>query len=311
MCSLKEMQMWFRTRTVRQTVMILEDLQARRLVTYNILGHGKLVRFKILGWKKHNTVLDYNAPCFKDTGFFFMPIDTANELIGIGRCSEMDVVLDLWINTIYNDDHVLGSEVGPVVYFRNGTGNPTLSFVELGERWGVSKATVSRMLNRLAKKDYLSLFSYPGRQGSVIYLRSYLSTMFQVCDILLDKEEVAMSLNIAYSQDELDTPVTKAASSVSDQEICVSNPAALPLVGKVQKTLACQGFSCFECPKAIYKLSPLSGCKEISLQHRAKMLFGRMPNQRLTISCQGKYDVFVFEISTARSTLKTRMEDKR
>lgn len=28
----------------------------------------------------------------------------------------MDAVLDLWLNTVYNDPHVLGSDVVPVVY---------------------------------------------------------------------------------------------------------------------------------------------------------------------------------------------------
>ena len=301
-CTLKEMQKWFRCRFQKQAVMTLEDLQARRLITYNIMGHGKVVKFRILGWKKHNTVLDYNAPCFKDTGFFFMPIDTANELIGMGRCSEMDIVLDLWINTIYNDDQVQGSDVGPVVYLRNGTGSPVLSFSELGERWGISKATVSRVLGRLDSRSYLSLFSYPGRQGSVIYLRSSLSTMFQLSDILLDKEEVAMTLNLSYTKEELDTSITKVASLVSENEVCVSNPAAYPLIAKVRETLDCQGFSCFQCPKSIYKLSPLSGCREVSFGFAAQVAKGKMPHQKVTISCQGKKDIFSFEISPVHST---------
>ncbi|MBQ8752064.1 MAG: hypothetical protein IJZ13_03060 [Clostridia bacterium] len=32
--------------------------------------------------------------------------------------------------------------------------------------------------------------------GSAIYLKSYLSTMFQISDVMVDKEEVAMSLHI-------------------------------------------------------------------------------------------------------------------
>lgn len=36
----------------------------------------------------------------------------------------MDIVLDLRIHAIYNDEQVQGSEVDPVVYFRNCTGNP-------------------------------------------------------------------------------------------------------------------------------------------------------------------------------------------
>lgn len=60
-----------------------------------------------------------------------MPVTTAAELVSAGRCSEMDIVLDLWLSTVYNDEQVQGSEVGPVVYLRNGTGLPVLNYSEL------------------------------------------------------------------------------------------------------------------------------------------------------------------------------------
>ena len=81
-------------------------------------------------------VLEYNAPCQKDTGFFFLPVSVATDLISSDRCSEMDIVLDLWISAIYNDNQVQGSDLGPVVYFRNGTGNPLVTYTELAARWG-------------------------------------------------------------------------------------------------------------------------------------------------------------------------------
>jgi DNA-binding transcriptional ArsR family regulator len=100
----------------------------------------------------------------------------------------MDVVLDLWLSAIYKDEQVLGSDVGPVVYFRNGTGNPLVSYTDLARRWGVSRSTVGRLLKKLADSGYLDLMSFPGRTGSVIYLKNYLSTMFQISDVLVDKE---------------------------------------------------------------------------------------------------------------------------
>ena len=48
----------------------------------------------------------------------------------------MDIVLDLWVSAIYNDNQVQGSDLGPVVYFRNGTGNPLVTYTELAARWG-------------------------------------------------------------------------------------------------------------------------------------------------------------------------------
>lgn len=78
--------------------------------------------------------------------FFFLPVSVALELVSSARCSEMDIVLDLWVSAVYNDTQVQGSEVGPVAYFRNGTGNPLVSYTELSCRWGLSRATVCRIL---------------------------------------------------------------------------------------------------------------------------------------------------------------------
>ena len=43
-------------------------------------------------------------------------------------------LLDMWINTIYNDERVDGSKVGPVVYYRNCSGNPLISYDTLAKR---------------------------------------------------------------------------------------------------------------------------------------------------------------------------------
>ncbi len=140
--------------------------------------------------------LDYSCPCQKDFGFFFLPVSTAGKLMEIGTASEMDAVLDLWISAIYQDDPVAGSDLGPVAYFRNGTGSPLVSYTELAQRWGHSRSTVGRMLKRLSDAGYLELMSFPGRSGSVIYLKNYLSTMFQISDVLVNKDEVALRLYI-------------------------------------------------------------------------------------------------------------------
>lgn len=172
-CTVKELSEWFRTRFQCQALDILENLQDMHLISFLSLGRGKIIKYKIRDWKKHNTVLDYNCPCQKDSVFFFMPVSTAAELISTGRCSEMDIILDLWLSTVYNDEQVEGSAVDPVVYMRNGTGNPLISYNELAERWGLSKATVGRLLKRLSDQEYISLMTFPGRHGSVIYLQSY------------------------------------------------------------------------------------------------------------------------------------------
>lgn len=191
-----------------------------------------------------------------------MPISAASKLISVTRASEIDIVLDLWLSTIYKDKNVLGSELAPIVYYRNGTGNPLVSFSELANRWRRSRSSVGRLLKKLADQGYLSLVSFPGRNGSVIYLNNYLSTMFHIPDIAVKREDAAASLNII-----IRTPDTKSPADA----VCTSIPACVPdfifsvpkwhidfLVGHIVQTLEAQGFSCFKCPKSSIKLSPLS-----------------------------------------------------
>ena len=78
----------------------------------------------------------------------------------------MDAMLDLWVNTIYNDTQVQGSELGPVVYMRNGTGSPLIGYAELAERWGVSKATAGRYLHKMKELGYVSTLAFPGTRYS-------------------------------------------------------------------------------------------------------------------------------------------------
>lgn len=290
-CRLKELRNWFRVCFQYQAVSILEELQKQHLIAYSLIGRGNIVKFRIKGWRQHNTVLDYNAPCQKDSGFFFIPVSTAAEIISMGKCSEMDCLLDLWINTVYNDEQVQGSDLGPVVYMRNGTGNPLLSYTELAERWGLSKATAGRILKRMEALGYLSLVSFQGNRGSVIYLQSYLSTMFQIADVMVDKEEVAMALSIRVAlPDEPEAGTGAAQSCGSKEAFRVSKSAMEIIVQKIGEILTAQGFSCLSCPKSQCKLYPLSdGCREAFKGEQTQNCF------LLCISC-GQSEVFRFEL---------------
>ncbi|MBQ8731593.1 MAG: MarR family transcriptional regulator [Oscillospiraceae bacterium] len=298
LCRISEVSEWFRTRFHHQAVDILKELQERHLITYTILGRGKLVKFKINGWSRHNRVLDYNAPCQKESGFFFLPISTANELAGCGKCSEMDALLDMWINTVYNDTQVQGSETGPVVYMRDGSGSPLIGYAELAERWGISKATVARFLKKLRELDFIETLSFPGTHGTAIYLRRYLSTMFEISDVMIDKDEVAMALNIKLDlpekeENECELPpevsVSKYLSGVSKSHISV-------VLQKVAKILAAQGFPCCSCPQIQYKLLPLSpDCQEAILVPTDITKDGEL-RFLLVMSCNDAKEVFRFEI---------------
>jgi len=300
LCTLKELSEWFHTPFQYQALRILEDLQKQHLISFHLVGRGKIVKYKICGWKQHNSALDYNCPCQKDTGFFFMPISIATELISSKRCSEMDIVLDLWLSTVYNDNQVLGSDVGPVVYLRNGTGNPLVNYAEMAERWGISKATVGRILKKFVDQDYISLMSFPGRCGSVIYLRNYLSTMFQISDVIINKDEVAMLLNIKIQLPESETDAKINLSL--EHKICGSE--TLPSVSKLQieiiiqklvQILSVQGVACFNCSKSKYKLYPLSDACGEKYLYRAR----EAPEKRfgLTILCGDDEPVYTFTLT--------------
>lgn len=267
-CTLKELSAWLRTRFQWQTLEILNDLQKRRLISWSKTGHGRVIRYRILHWDRHNTVLDYNCPCQKDTGFFFIPMQTVAELIGSGRCCEMDAVLDLWTSTVYRDEQVQGSDAGPVVYLRNGTGSPLINSSALGRRWGVSKSTAWRILKKLEGLGYLSLLTFPGRKGSVIYLQNYLSTMFQISDVLIDKEEIAMALHIPptvepQNKSDMDSPQHKARTMGGLPSVSIHVIRAA--LQKLEKILISQGVACAQCPRSSYKLYSLpNDCKEIN-----------------------------------------------
>lgn len=80
LCRINEITEWFRVRYHHQAISILQQLQDRHLITYSILGRGKLVKFRITGWSRSNRILEYKAPCCKDNGFFFISVALANDL---------------------------------------------------------------------------------------------------------------------------------------------------------------------------------------------------------------------------------------
>ena len=108
--------------------------------------------------------------------------------------------------------------------------------------------------------------SFPGRSGSVIYLRSYLSTMFQISDTMVDKDEVALSLHLNADISDSDTatqdPDVAPEISVSSEPASVSKPHMILLARKVLQILGAQGLPCFHCSRIRYRLYPLSDdCK--------------------------------------------------
>ena len=164
---------------------------------------------------------------------------------------------------------------------------------------GHPKATTGRVLKKLADMDYISLMSFPGRTGSVIYLHNYLSTMFQISDVFVDKEDVAIILKINITlPDETDS---QADSAITEHEVCVSEELSSvsksnmeAVISKMAQVLDAQGISCFQCPKSIYKLYPLSdACREDYISHIQKgaVRFG------MAVSCGEDKPIYTFELT--------------
>lgn len=293
-CTQAELSQWFRTRFHHQAVAILDFLQRQHYITYAKLDRGNLIKFHICNWKANNTSLEYNYPCQKDVGFFFFPIAAVHELISMGKCSEMDIVLDLWIHAIYNDPQVQGSELGPVVYFRNYTGNPVINYRDLAVRWGISKSTVCRLLKKLEEYCYLTAVSFSGTHGSVLYLQSYLSTMFSISDVMVDKEEVSLTFRIPItikedlSMENINTDVNQESVILDEQITVPENENSVPephireMVRKAAQILATQGIACCECRQSIYKLYRLSDWTEDIYRYSLKISCG----EREAVCCQ-------------------------
>ena len=88
MCQAEEPTDVLRLRSKRQMLEVPFTLQKRHLIQYPLLNRGNLVKYKIINWHRHNTVLDYNRPRQKETGFFFLPVSTAVELVAVEKRSE-------------------------------------------------------------------------------------------------------------------------------------------------------------------------------------------------------------------------------
>ena len=62
-CTLSDLQSWFRCRFQHQAISILKQLENHNCITYSLLEKNKVVKFKITDWSKDNTVLEYNWGC--------------------------------------------------------------------------------------------------------------------------------------------------------------------------------------------------------------------------------------------------------
>lgn len=249
-CSLKELAEWFRVPRQVQAIEVLDTLKKQKLLQYSFLPGKKMIRYKIKGWEKFNTVLEYECRSQKDSGFFFFPITFAKKLISKKTCSELDALMDLWLNTIYKDERIKGSDIGPVVCYRNGEGDPMTSCSKLACRWGRSRSTANRMIAKMEELGFVTNIAFSGSRGSILYLNNYLSTMFSISDVMVDKEEVSLSVGLQVAVSDFDLAGLETAKiTVSKGRNIVPNILINILASHVLQMLSAQGFACCGCSK--------------------------------------------------------------
>ena len=146
-------------------------------------------------------------------------------------------------------------------------------------------------MKKLSELGHVKLMSYPGTYGSVISLQGYMSTMFQVSDLMVDKEEIAMSLCIKLKTNEAEEEVK--TDSVSEPANSVSNLHVETVVSKIKFFLNAQGFFCPDCSRFRYMLLELSDCKG---SRKDKVIFIGERYQ-FTLSCGPNRELFRFVIS--------------
>ncbi len=115
--------------------------------------------------------------------------------------------------------------------------------------------------------------------------------MFQISDVLIDKDEVAMALNIRVQMDE-----NALDASVSENESGVSKSHMEIILQKVSKILAAQGFPCLSCPQIQYKLLPLSDDCRKAVISTSNLMGTKEYRYSFVISCKNSTELFRFEI---------------
>ena len=85
--------------------------------------------------------------------------------------------------------------------------------------------------------------------------------MFEISDVMVDKEEVAMTLNIRLELPKEDStghdaPALEHEVIVSGELASVSKSHIEIIIQKMAQILMAQGISCFGCPLSRYKLYP-------------------------------------------------------
>jgi len=181
-CHIDGIARWFRTGTEWKALAILDGLRRRNLISYMRLGSQRqFIKFVITNWNSLNTIYGSDNPCGEDSGFFFISTNKAADIIKSEHCSEMDVMLDLWINAVYNDTQAGYSAAAPVVYMGEKTNSTHIGYSNFAARRGVSKTDAETILKKLEQQDYLLSCAFSEENSRIIlFLKNYLSKISKI-----------------------------------------------------------------------------------------------------------------------------------
>src|SRR5699024_10578236 len=129
---------------------------------------------------------------------------------------------------------------------------PLVSCAVLAKRWGVSKATVHRVLKKFEQLSLVAVHRYPGKRGSVIVMQGYLSTMFSVEDTCPTRQALAAEIERP-AQKDTECPVESAAVGTGESTTfhwpadAVSKPDIRLILENLRNSLFASGFRCSAC----------------------------------------------------------------
>lgn len=234
-----------RVKSQRQLESVLSSFQERGLIMYEFAMKGKCVFYQILDWGYTHKHMKEDCPeRGKSTGFFFIRDETIDALLGCEACSDMTVLLDLYLATSYR-----GEDAGmPYASYNEDPDKRTISLMTLARRWHLSVSKVQSVLDRLAGCDYIHLHHKGCADGQIgIFLVFYPAVMLRISDIQLDKKANPLQLSVEINDSLSGIWSGKSEGGGEDHAIDIGR-FAQTAEKRIRDSMEQQGITCANCP---------------------------------------------------------------
>ena len=179
--SLKYYYKIFNVKSEKEVFSQLDKLKRAKLINYRIKDN-EIIVFLLEGnvdvnksYTRKEIVAQY-AAIKTHSGYFFVNDINIEELRNNSKFySEADAMVDLWLNTIYNDYNIPISE-NPVIYLdtnrKVNDENINVTTNQLSKRWGCSYGRVNKLLKKMVDNDLIDIFVLPN-VGTIIFNKAY------------------------------------------------------------------------------------------------------------------------------------------